>query len=177
MPRHLLFVVAAALLVASGCNDRVTIDVPDGETDAPTTIPTDVATEIPTDVPTGAGTFGSGEAEVRLSGAVDDTLQLQISEQIPTTYVFGVLTSNWGEPGSNLLSINGTADEGRNRTGATLALAMTLTDGRSFVSAGNECVVDLDAVGDAGIDGSFDCTGLTSSTGAVDATGTFEAAP
>jgi hypothetical protein len=176
MPRHLLPVAAVALLVASGCNDRVTIDVPDGATDAPTTIPTDIATEIPTDVPTGAGTFGSGEAEVTLSGAVDDTLQLSISEQIPTTYVFGVLTSNWGEPGSNLLSINGAAAEGRNRTGPTLALAITLTDGRSFVSSGNECVVDLDAVGNAGLEGNFDCTGISSSTGAVDAAGTFEAA-
>jgi hypothetical protein len=175
MPRHLLFLAATTLLVASGCNDRVTVDIPDGATDAPTSIPTDIATEIPTDVPTGAGTYASGEAEVTLSGAVEDTLQLPISEQIPTTYVFGVMTSNWGEPGSNLLSINGTATEGRNRTGATLALAITLTDGRSFVSSGNECVVDLDRAGDAGIEGDFECTGLTSSTGAVDATGTFEA--
>jgi hypothetical protein len=175
MPRQLPFLAAVALLIASGCNDRVTIDVPDGATDEPTTIPTDIATEIPTDVPTGAGTFASGEAEVSLAGAVEDTLQLAISEQIPTTYVFGVMTSNWGEPGSNLLSINGTAAEGRNRTGPTLALAMTLTDGRSFVSSGNQCVVDLDRSTDAGIEGSFDCTGLTSSTGAVDATGTFEA--
>jgi hypothetical protein len=175
MQRHLPSVAAVALLVASGCNDRVTIDTPEGGTGGPTNIPTEIATEIPTDVPTGAGTFASGEAEVTLSGAVEDTLQLAISEQIPTTYVFGVMTSNWGEPGSNLLSINGTAAAGRNRTGATLALAITLADGRLFVSSGNECVVDLDRAGEAGIEGAFDCTGLTSSTGAVDATGTFEA--
>jgi hypothetical protein len=166
---------AFVLILGSGCNDGES--APGGATDVPTTIPTDIATEIPTDLPTGAGTFASGRAEVSLSGDVDDTLQLAMSEQIPATYVFGVMTSNWGEPGSNLLSINGTASEGRNRTGATLALTISLSGGRSFVSSGNECVVDLDSAGEAGIEGSFDCTELSSPTGAIDATGTFEASP
>jgi hypothetical protein len=175
MPRSLLILTAATVVLSAACNDRVTVDLPGEPTDVPTTIPTEIATEIPTDIPTGAGRFVSGEAEVELSGAVDDTIQLSVSEQIPTTYVFGVITSNWGEPGSSLLSINGTAGEGRNRTGPTLALAITLPDGRSFASSGNECVVDLDSAGDTGIEGSFECTGLSSTTGSVEATGTFEA--
>jgi hypothetical protein len=174
MRRTVVMLTVAAAALTSACNDRVRIDV-QGPTEVPTTVPTDIATQIPTDVPTGAGTFSLGEAEVRLSGTVEDTLQLPISEQIPTTYVFGVVTSTWGEPGSNLLSINGTAGEGRNRTGPSLALVLTLADGRSFASAGNECVVELDAAGDGGLEGSFECEGLSSTAGAVDATGTFEA--
>jgi hypothetical protein len=178
VPKPLTLLAAAAVVVlGSACNDRVGVDLPDAPTGAPTTVPTEIATEIPTDVPTGAGTFSSGEAEVTLSGAVEDTLQLSVSEQIPTTYVFGVLTSTWGEPGANLLSINGTASEGRNRTGPAFGLTITLTDGRSFASSGNECFVDLSAAGESGIEGDFDCTGLSSSTGAVDAAGTFEATP
>src|SRR5918996_662193 len=177
MSRPLLPFAAALLILGSGCDDRIAVDLPGEPMDGPTTVPTDIATDVPTDVPTGAGTFASGEAEVTLSGAVDDTLQLSVSEQIPTTYVFGVLTSSWGEPGSNLLSINGTATEGRNRTGPTLALTVTLPDGRSFASSGNECVIELEAAGDSGLEGTFDCTGLSSSAGVVDATGTFEATP
>ena len=176
MPRPLLILAAAAMVLGAACNDRVTVDLPE-PTDVPTTVPTEIATDIPTDIPTGAGRFLSGEAEVDLSGAVDDTFQLSVSEQIPTTYVFGVITSNWGEPGESLLSINGTAGEGRNRTGPTLALVITLPDGRSFASAGNECLVDLDSAGESGIEGTFECTGLSSTAGAVDATGAFEAAP
>jgi hypothetical protein len=175
MRRWVALVAAALASLTVACNDRVRIDLPDGPTDVPTTVPTEIATEIPTDVPTGAGTFSSGWADVTLSGAVDDSLRLSISEQIPTTYVFGVVTSNWGEPGSNLLSINGTAGEGRNRTGPTLALSLTLADGRSFASVGSECVVRFDTAGEEGIEGGFACQGLSSSAGAVDATGTFEA--
>jgi hypothetical protein len=175
MPRKAVVLIAALAALGTACNDRIGIDLPDEPTEVPTTVPTEIATQIPTDVPTGAGTFSTGEAEVRLTGAVEDTLQLPISEQIPTTYLFGVLTSSWGEPGSNLLSINGSPGVGRNRTGPTLALVLTLADGRSFASAGNECVVRLDAAGDARIEGSFECEGLSSTSGAVDATGTFEA--
>jgi hypothetical protein len=175
MPKPLPILAAATVMLVAACNDRVTVDLPDAPTDVPTTIPTEIATDVPTDIPTGAGRFLSGEAEVDLSGAVDDTLQLPVSEQIPTTYVFGVITSNWGEPGSSLLSINGTAGEGRNRTGPTLALVITLPDGRSFASSRNECLVDLDIAGEAGIEGSFECTGLSSTAGVVDATGSFEA--
>jgi hypothetical protein len=175
MQKRLPIMAVAAVMLVGACNDRVTVDLPDAPTNVPTTIPTEIATDVPTDLPTEAGRFLSGDAEVELSGAVDETLQLPVSEQIPTTYVFGVITSNWGEPGSSLLSINGTAGEGRNRTGPTLALAITLPDGRSFASSGNECVVDLDSAGDTGIEGGFDCTGLSSSAGSVDATGSFEA--
>ena len=176
MPRGVVILAAALVALTAGCNDRVRINLPDEPTEVPTTVPTEIATEIPTNVPTGAGTFSSGDAEVRLSGAVEDTLELPVSEQIPTTYVFGVVSSSWGEPGSNILSINGTAGEGRNRTGPTLALVITLADGRSFASAGNECVVRFDAAGNEGIEGDFECDGLRSTAGAVDATGTFDAA-
>ena len=150
----------AALLLLAGCGDGGGGD----------------AVETPSPLPT---PLTSGRAEVRVTGNVRETFEVPLDREAMTIYQppAGGFAVTWSAEGRSL-GIGGHLFTGTRPTGERLSVTITaLRDGVPVVLASfeGECRVTIDRADRDGIEGSFECLGLSTRDLFAGAEGTFSA--
>lgn len=152
--------VVAALVVLAACGG--------GGGDEPVQQPSPLPTPLT-----------SGRAEVRVTGNVRETFEVPLDREAVTIYrpPEGGFAITWSAEGRSL-GIGGHLFTGTRPTGERLSVTVTaLRDGVPVVLASldGECRVTIERADRDGIEGTFECLGLSSQDLVAGATGTFSA--
>ena len=125
------------------------------------------------------GALSEGAAHIELAGDVKETLDLPFSAGDSTVGSISGGALVWSdETSGSTLSIGGIFKEGATKTSPTFVLSIgLLSKGQVavFVSLQGECTVNVDKAETKSVEGSFQCSGMTSSNLTADARGTFKA--
>jgi hypothetical protein len=127
--------------------------------------------------------FSSGEAQVELTGDLEQSLDLTLAADRPQSYEDGRVSLEWEDADGNFMSIRATPKDGEAdaRSEETPLVASFYVNEQSFSSAATgTCAVSFDPLEPDAINGTITCSNLRlpggTGFGTVSAEGSFSAA-